>query len=309
MGAPMFAIDATSDPVMGQIRQFAAIHGVPVDSSDLPEVLARLRTAGLTSPGLAYASWADSLALGGVLTSILTNNPTIGSMLEDLERFHPLLARDRLVLVRRQGSVAVGVHTDADTIDAIFGMLARGTLKLAGALPQFVHLRRPAPPDIRPYQDMFGEVAFGQADDRCVFAQSTLDAPVVNADPAVLDLVRPYADRRLAHTGLRWTDAVTRLLTASPHDIPRLADVAMALSVSPRTLQTRLSAEGHRFADLAEAVQRDRALALLAQSDVPITTIAQRSGFSTAAAFTRAFRRWTATTPSAHRQSASATEH
>jgi AraC-like DNA-binding protein len=188
-----------------------------------------------------------------------------------------------------------------DTVDASFAMLTRGIRRLAGTLPSRVLLRRAAPLDPLPYRAVFGEVAFAQPADVCTFATATLANPVTNADPAILALVRPYAERRIAYQPLPWADQVSRVLAADPHTIPKLADVARALTVSVRTLQLRLAEEGKQFTVLAEAVQRERALALLAHIDLPITAIATCAGFATPSAFTRAVRRWTAMTPTRYR--------
>jgi AraC-like DNA-binding protein len=316
-GFPMSAVSLPShahpgdDPVIVQLRQFAAVHGVVVaqGARSLEPIWAALRQAGLDHPGLSYAIWTDTLALGGTLQSILTNSPDIASLLEGLERFHPLMGRDKIILTRRSSSFAVTLQTPSggaahpDTIDASFTMLARSTRRLAGTLPSQVLLRRPAPLDPSPYRAVFGEVTFAQPADMCTFTTATLGNPVANADPAILALVRPYAERRIAYQPLPWADEVSRVLAADPDTIPRLAHVARSLTVSVRTLQLRLAAEGKQFAALAETVQRDRALALLSQSGLAITVIATLSGFATPSAFTRAVRRWTATTPTQYRKS------
>jgi AraC-like DNA-binding protein len=314
-GFPMSAVSLPSrahpgdDPVIVQLRQFAAAHGVlvPHGAGSLEPVWAALRAAGVDHPGLAYATWADSLALGGVLSSILTNSPDVAALLEGLERFHPLMDRDEIVLRRQSSSITVtlrapgGGAAHPDTVDASFAMLTRGIRRLAGTLPSRVLLRRAAPLDPLPYRAAFGEVAFAQPADVCTFATATLANPVTNADPAILALVRPYAERRIAYQPLPWADQVSRVLAADPHTIPKLADVARSLTVSVRTLQLRLAEEGKQFTVLAEAVQRERALTLLAHIDLPITAIATRTGFATPSAFTRAVRRWTAMTPTRYR--------
>jgi len=43
-------------------------------------------------------------------------------------------------------------------------------------------------------------------------------------------------------------------------------------------------------------------MGMIAVPDLPVTVIAARLGFATPSAFTRAFRRWTGTSPSRYRQ-------
>lgn len=128
-----------------------------------------------------------------------------------------------------------------------------------------------------------------------------MSSVIRHADATVRSMLEPYAQRRLTHRHRRATTVVEGLLAARPDVIPRLVEVARALNISARTLQLRLAADGTSFSALTDAVQHERALALLAQPDLPVTTIATRTGFANPAAFTRAFRRWTGTTPSLYR--------
>jgi AraC-like DNA-binding protein len=310
-GFPMHAASLPSrapgeDPVLAAVGRFAALHGVVVaaDTATLTPIWAELRRAGVDHPGLAYAQWADLLALGGMIATVIVNSADVGSALDRLEHLHPLLGREELVVRRGRSSVTVllrgadGEGSDPDTVDAAFASLARVMDRQAAARPTRVLLRRPAPRDIEPYSAAFGPVAFGQPVDSFAIDTGSLANVMINADPALVALLHPYADRRITYQRMRWSDEVSRILAADPHGIPRLSHVARTLAVSARTLQTRLSAEGRHFGELADAVAKDRALTLLTDPDLAINTIAARTGFATQSAFNRAFRRWTGTTPS-----------
>lgn len=296
-----------ADPVLGGVRQFAAVHGVTADGPSLAPLWSALRAAGLPFPGLAYAEWSDTLALGGVLAAVLANSPTLGEALAGLERFHPLLDRDEIALIRSPGIVAVTLRTtggasDPDTVDAAFAMLARAGHRLAGVRPQHVHLRRAVPADPVFHRSALGSVSFGRSADRLVYRAAALAAPVAEADPALLDVVLPYAQRRMSARRPSWTVAVRSLLEETPDEAPSLAVVARSLTVGVRTLQLRLAEEGATFAAVSAGVRRDRAQSLLADQATSVSTIAIRVGFATPAAFVRAFRRWTGLTPSQYRR-------
>jgi AraC-like DNA-binding protein len=211
-------------------------------------------------------------------------------------------------LTRQGPSVAVGLNAlggspaHEDTVDACFALLSRMACRMAGprAAPAMVSLRRAQPSGVEAYTSAFGHVAFSQPADRCVFAAPALHAPITQADPMVRTLLRPYAERRTQHRNRPWAAAVTDLLAAELGSLP---SVAQSLMVSTRTLQSRLAGEDRTFAGLRDTFQRDLALAMLAQLDLPITTIAARVGFATPSAFTRAVRRWTGVTPSQYRDS------
>ncbi|WP_198042143.1 helix-turn-helix transcriptional regulator [Kitasatospora azatica] len=277
---------------------------------------------GTAQPGLAFAESAETTALGGVLAPILANSPDIAALLDNLGRFHPLIGRNELVVRRRptgSGPATVSVSLRAldggaahpETVDACFAMLCRTVRRLAGegAVPDRVLLRRPAPERAQAYRSVFGPVSFGQPADACVFGPTALRAPVRQADPVVLAMLAPYAERRLELHHTRWSETVRAALQeeVGPDGPPRLADVARTMAVGRRTLQLRLQEEGCSFSALVEAVQRDRALALLAEPEpagLPLGAIATQVGFATQAALTRAVRRWTGLTPSGYRRAA-----
>src|SRR5882724_2728157 len=79
------------DPIERQILGFAADHGVRATS--VTAAWARLWGSGMSDPGLAFARRAELSALGGPLGPILANCPDVGTLLEDLARFHPLIGR------------------------------------------------------------------------------------------------------------------------------------------------------------------------------------------------------------------------
>ncbi|MEY9930258.1 AraC-like DNA-binding protein [Catenulispora sp. GP43] len=302
-------LSSPADPVAGHLARFAAIHGAPVSPPEATwEVL---RAAGMDRPGLAFAAWAEITVLGGLVGPIAVNSPDIGSLLDDLERFHPMFGREQILLARRPQAVSLSLRApdggpaDPDTVEACFALLCRIVRSIAGdgAGPSRVALRRARPEDISDYDRAFaGPVAFGQPADVCVFTSESLHMPVPDADTVVRSMLRPYAERRIAHQRVPWATAVTDLLRDAPQ--PSLAAAARALAVSPRTLQTRLTQEGTSFAALADDLRRERALTLLSQPDLAVTAIAARLGFSTPSALTRAFRRWTGMAPSDYRREA-----
>lgn len=298
----------SADPVAVQIRRFAAGYGVTAASVE--ETWDRLRQSGVARPGLAFASWVEAVALGGLLTPIVANCPDAGTALAELERFHPLLERDRIVLTRRQLTVAVTLRSPGggpaheDTVDAFFTVLCRILRRLAGerAVPSLVALRRPAAAEREVYEQALGAPAvFNQPADSCRFRAAALRTPIAHADPAVRRALVPHAERRISQLRAPWSATVSELAVTGTFG---LAAASGALAVSPRTLQLRLEREGTSFAAVIDAVRKEHALALLAEPGLPISAIAAQAGFATPSAFTRAFRRWTGLPPSRYRQTA-----
>ncbi|WP_406648758.1 AraC family transcriptional regulator ligand-binding domain-containing protein [Aliisedimentitalea scapharcae] len=80
-----------------------------------------------------------------------------------------------------------------------------------------------------------------------------------------------------------------------------LNEAAEMLKVTPRTLIRRLGAEGTSFQEIKDGLRRDIAIRDLQSGRKSIEEISQDVGFSSAANFHRAFRRWTGVTPRSYR--------
>jgi AraC-like DNA-binding protein len=76
-----------------------------------------------------------------------------------------------------------------------------------------------------------------------------------------------------------------------------LAVVAQQLAMSERTLRRHLREAGTGFRELLDDVRRERALLLADEGGRSATEIAVMVGFEDAAAFARAFKRWTGVLP------------
>ena len=85
--------------------------------------------------------------------------------------------------------------------------------------------------------------------------------------------------------------------------LPSFEEVAEALHSTTHTLRRRLKDEGHSFQEIKDSVRRETALDLLNNSELSVQDIAEQLGFSEAAAFIRAFKKWTGIAPAAYRES------
>lgn len=81
-----------------------------------------------------------------------------------------------------------------------------------------------------------------------------------------------------------------------------IGPVASKLAMSPRTLQRRLEEHGTDFRRVAEDTRRRFAINYLRDPKHTLTEIAYLLGYSEVSAFNRAFKRWTASTPSDYRR-------
>ena len=78
---------------------------------------------------------------------------------------------------------------------------------------------------------------------------------------------------------------------------PSMQSIARELSITPQTLNNRLKKESVSFQHLKDDVLRDRAIRLLLGDQHSVEEIAFRLGYREARSFTRAFKRWTGSSP------------
>jgi AraC-like DNA-binding protein len=83
--------------------------------------------------------------------------------------------------------------------------------------------------------------------------------------------------------------------------VPSLATVASELAMSERSIQRALGEEATSFRQLVDEVRKELALEHLGRPGASAADVAFLLGFSEPSAFTRAFRRWTGSSPTQFR--------
>ncbi len=180
----------------------------------------------------------------------------------------------------------------------------------ADVVPAEVCFRHPPPSTDRFHRSYFGSaVTFGAPVDGIRLTEAQLARPTELADDglsayllAQLDELRSRASDRTMLVAVRGAVA-----DALADGVPSKALVARRLGMSERTLHRRLADEGETFQALVAGTRRDAAESLLRADSHNLVEIAFLTGFADQSAFTRAFKRWTGTTPASFRRSAAAT--
>jgi AraC-like DNA-binding protein len=168
-----------------------------------------------------------------------------------------------------------------------------------------VELPYPEPPNVETHELLFGAPLLFDCDQAgLVFDAEILSAPLMRDEKALDEFIARSPAGLLARQdyGTSVSDRVLKLVEnglKGPH--PSADDVAARLAISAQTLRRKLAAEGTSVREIREQVLRDAAVTGLVQGEETLAELAERLGFSEPSAFTRAFRRWTGSPPSAYR--------
>lgn len=238
-------------------------------------------------------------------------SPNLKAALQRVIRFQRLISdavEQRLVLSGdryRYVIERVAPHGPPDeAIDAFMTMSVRTVRSLtrpARINPLAVCLRRPEPTPADLFHQIFRcPITFGADVDAFEYARSDVEAPLLFAN---LELARQsdeiIADY-MARTGRSEAlpDLVGALIVKHlPSGRPSEAIIAKRLRMSPRNLQLQLAQHGSSYKELLNQARYDLARRYLEQGRHSIKEIAFLLGFSDAATFSRAFRRWAGQSP------------
>lgn len=170
-----------------------------------------------------------------------------------------------------------------------------------------VHIEYPCPSYHHRFKEVFQcPVLFEQQRNALFWSQEALQLPSLYASPAAhaeaIAACNSELSAMLVTQGMK-ERVVTLLGPLLQGRTPSLQEVAAQLGMPPWTLRRRLEREGVRFQDLLEQTRHSLAESYVRNTELNFTEIAFRLGFSSPAAFHRAFRRWTGHSPGDYRQS------
>ena len=170
--------------------------------------------------------------------------------------------------------------------------------------PMEVHLAHRAPVDVRPYQKVFrADLHFGAARSALVFPAFWLERRIEDADPGARRILQIRIARMLALQNLEFPTRVRRaLFMLIAQDDVSIEGTARLLNMHKRTLNRRLAEFDLTFAKVLAEVRFQLARQLLRETDLPLVEIAATLNYTDSSTFSRAFRSWAGTTPSAWRQ-------
>jgi AraC-like DNA-binding protein len=170
-----------------------------------------------------------------------------------------------------------------------------------------VRFRHAAPEDALPFANFFGcPVRFAAGENALLFAADLLAQPLLQADAelnlAMCDEARKAIARRSGETPIA---AQVRQMLAPllPKCEATLGHVASGMGITARTLQRRLANADFSFQAVLDDTRRELAQVYLRDAALSALDVALLLGYAEQSSFTRAFRQWFGTTPTAWRAS------
>ncbi len=219
---------------------------------------------------------------------------------------------DRIVLRRAGGKVRIvdarrNPNAFPELTESTFARFVCTSRRFTGdkQLVSAVHFTHAAPAYHAEYDRVFRiPVTFGSDENALVIDEWWMtQKPPFSSRPA-LAVLSAHAEALLAKLEASKTlrgRVESLLLPILPTGEVSVEGIARNLGLSRQTLFRRLKAEGVTFEKVLDDLRRELALRYLGDNKVSVNEMAYLVGFSEPAAFSRAFKRWTGSSPRAAR--------
>ena len=261
--------------------------------------------------------WAEALSGTSFfpISQLLTHSITLRKAFETLAQFERVLSDDcGFGLSEHDGRVLVrcrSVEGESPRVQRLRAeMIAIGLFRLIrlfnpGARMARVGFAFARPPYYSEYARVFEQtVDFERPFSGIEFNVSFMQGSSPQRDDDRYNAARSDAERSILRLSQRepYATRVCNLLVQQRAPRRPMKSVARALGLSERSLRRRLVAEGKTYNDIVNDALLILAKRLLREEQRTIQETAFELGFSDPAAFYRAFKRWTGTTPGSYRQ-------
>jgi AraC-like DNA-binding protein len=248
----------------------------------------------------------QSLGLVGLLVKY---SPDVGAALRSLVRYlhlHIRGASTTLTLEAETVMLSYEIHVPlAEATDQIgdgaVALMFNVMRTLCGPEwgPSEVRFAHDKPDDVTPFRRYFrAPLRFDAEENALVFSADWFGHALPGSDPLLRRLLQKQVDALEVQNGRDFPEQVRNVLRSSIVTGHARADqVAAIFSMHARTLNRHLNAFGISFRELADESRFEIARQMLETSAMEVAQIAAMLDYADASAFTRAFRRWSGTTP------------
>ncbi|WP_109259211.1 AraC family transcriptional regulator [Hyphobacterium indicum] len=259
---------------------------------------ASMRTDEYGAFGLA---WKSAPSLRGSYS----RSERYGHVLGSAETYHLEQSGGELFFcLEKSGDGRAGMLLSNEASMAAVDVICR-EVTTADFQPISVHFKHSPRGPVAAYERHFGcPVHFESGRDALQVSKAQIDAPNRLGDETIASFFDRHLEKELA--SLNVDDAlepqVRRAVTEELSDgVPNLSRIASKLGLGSRTLQRRLSEQGHSFQSVVDMARKELARRLLRETSYSLAEVAFLTGFSEQSAFSRAFKRWAGETPRSYR--------
>jgi AraC-like DNA-binding protein len=248
----------------------------------------------------------DVLGLVGLLVK---HSPDVGMGLRSLVRYTHLQIRGVAVTLNESGEHAMlgckiyepGAEATDQVADASLANIYNIIAALCGPhwKPIEVRFEHRQPIELTPFQNFFqAPLRYEMDENALVFASSWLRKPLPPVEPELRELLQAQMKLLEVQNGEDFPATVRAVLRTALRTGHGSADqVAMLLTMHPRTLHRRLTEAGSNFRAIVDECRYELARQMLEDSDSDIGQIACALGYAGANSFARAYRRWSGSSP------------
>jgi AraC-like DNA-binding protein len=251
----------------------------------------------------------------GTLGYLMRSSPTVGDALTVFSHHLKIQDQGGVVWVDTEGSHSILGYTlfdaEIESLDQILACAIAIGANILRSLcgrqwcPDEVLFAFSRPRRVSPYQRFFGVPPRFNADRTGIVFQSRLLSTSVPSADVLLHKLMEERVRELESSSEDDIVAQIRRLLRTMVTSPSCSVGAVAdqIGVHPRALNRKLAAAGTTFRQMREQARREIACQLLENTRTAVLDIATILGYTDPASFTRAFQRWTGSTPSRWRAS------
>lgn len=245
----------------------------------------------------------------------LMNAPDLKSIIQNYERFIPITADYNAFGVNYdQTSVEIfwnyaPIITNVEQYTDMMVMLTLRVLRTAAGAawqPTQVSLVGSRPKSNALHRQLLcQDMRFESQMNRIIFSTSDLVYKNQKADSRIFTIMQEQCEvllEKRKQPGPILIELKKKILKQLQSGNCQMRDIALELSVSERSLQRRLAQKNTSFEALVEETRKELAKALIEITELPLTEVAEKVGYSSLAAFSRASKSWFGVPPSEMRR-------
>ena len=252
------------------------------------------------------------------LASLAQASQNIEQALQVLEQFHCLVSDNVAIEVICEHEIKIRIMNKTasetwlpDDIEIAFALILQygASLPAQEIKPLRLRLTRKKPDNLEHYSRIFDcPIEFEAAEASIYFSRDVLLYPIPSANGVLFSQFEQLLNERLpkqkrgSAIGHLKHRTILFLKSLPSQKIPGLQETATHFCMSSSCFKKHLQAEGSSFQQLADQVRKERALELLANSEMSLKEAAYHLGFANSSAFNRAFKRWTNENPKEYRE-------